>query len=89
MPDVDVTGERCGSRKEIHTEWALLVDCGIRSVAGPHLLPCEQGEAHARRRLWWWQTKRPEANPKLVCQQVTIVYDVWIVVADQTPEELP
>jgi hypothetical protein len=87
MPDTDIMGQACGPREETDTEWAVLVDCLANGTPGPHLLPCEQGELHARRRLGWWLRKRPEANPRLVRQEVVTAYGPWMVAADQSPDE--
>ncbi|WP_433730764.1 hypothetical protein ACQP2Y_20955 [Actinoplanes sp. CA-051413] len=79
-------GEPCGPREETNTDWAIVVDCLANGAPGPHLIPCEQGETHARRRLSWWLDRHPEANPQLVKQEVTTRYDVWMVASDQRPE---
>jgi hypothetical protein len=88
VTDADVDGEPCGQREETRTVWAVLVDAELRGVPGPHLLVSEPGELHARRRLWWWLRKRPEANPRLVRQEVVTTYGSWAVADDQRPEEI-
>lgn len=86
--EADVTGQPVGARGETRTHWAVLVDCPIRDVPGPHLLGSESVEGHARQRLWWWQEKRPDANPRLVRQKVVTTYGPWVVAEDQTAEPI-
>lgn len=88
MIDTDITGEPCGRRQVVHAEWAILVDSLANGQPGPHLLPCEQGEAHARLRLNWWRTRCPEGNARLMRQEVVTSYDVWMVAADQHAEPI-
>jgi len=83
IPAVDILGDTVRPREETSTGWAVLVDCDINGVPGPHLLSCEQGETHARRRLCCHHHKRPDADPQLIRQDIVTAYGPWHVAADQ------
>jgi hypothetical protein len=76
IPDIDVLGQPTGSSRVIRSHWAVLISTPVNDVPGPHLLAC-QDETSARRRLAWWQTNRPDAEPKLVRRRIVETFEEW------------
>jgi hypothetical protein len=76
IPGTDDMGHPTAPSEVIRSHWAVLVDATMGGVPGPHLLTC-QDETAARRRLGWWQTERPTANPTLVRRRIVETFGEW------------
>lgn len=76
IPDATVLGVPTRPYEWVRSEWAVLIDCPVNDVAGPHLLDT-QDEASARKRLLFWQTNRPDANARLVRRKVVETFGEW------------
>lgn len=76
-PTEDSFGDPIGPFTTTETKWAVKVDVTANGVSGPHILACPDGEEHARRRLAWWQDRRPDAGPVLMRRKVTVNYGPW------------
>lgn len=76
IPDTDVLGQPTGPSEVARSHWAILIDTAVNGVPGPHLLTC-QDETSARRRFEWWQTSRPDADPRLVRRRIVETFGEW------------
>jgi hypothetical protein len=76
IPDTDALGVPTAPHEVIRSQWAVLIDTVVGGVAGPHMFP-GQDEDSARIRLAWWLENRPDANPKLIRQEITESYGEW------------
>lgn len=76
IPDTDVLGHPTGPSEVVRSHWAILIDTAVNGVPGPHLMDA-QDETSARRRLSWWQTNRPDADPRLVRRRIVETFGEW------------